>query len=252
MAQHQGDNSGISYFFAGLTLIFKKGIKRYTIVPLIINTIIFIALWWFSLHEVSLLISWVDTHLPSWLTWFSWLIYIIAILALLLFSAYLFTAIALIIASPFYSFLAEKIQKKLTGREVGSKLTFAKLMLIAPRSIAREFKKLLSFLPWVLIIFLCYFIPVINLFTSVLWFVLLCWFNVVQYADYAFDNNEISFPQMKKQLSQQKSLSLGFGFITTVFLMIPFFNILVIPAAIAGTTKMYVDHWHPARLSHVE
>ena len=54
---------------------------------------------------------------------------------------------------------------------------------------------------------------------------------------------------MKVQLSQQKSLTLGFGFIITLMLMIPFFNIFVIPAAIAGTTEMYIDQWHNPRLN---
>ncbi|MBK2126198.1 sulfate transporter CysZ [Fangia hongkongensis] len=240
----QTQNSATHYLFSGFNLIFSKGVKRFTLIPLIMNLILFIAIWYFALNELQLLTTWLDSHLPSWLDWINWLIYLIAIISLFLFSAYLFTAIALIIAAPFYSFLAEKIQCKLTKKAVGAPLTFKGFMLIAPKSIVRESKKLIAFLPWVIVILVCYFIPVINLFTGILWLILLSWFNVIQYADYPFDNNEIPFPMMKRQLIKKRTLSLSFGFITTIFLMIPILNIIVIPAAIAGATKMYVEEFH--------
>ncbi|WP_119342655.1 sulfate transporter CysZ [Facilibium subflavum] len=235
--------AGIDYLLSGFRLIFSKGIKRYTIIPLILNLLIFIGLWWFALHEIAVFTQWLDQHLASWLRWLNWLIYMVGIISMLLFTTYLFTVIALIIASPFYSFLAEKVQFKLTNKAVDIKLSWHKLLLIAPKAVVREISKMLSFLPWVIIILVCYFIPVVNLFTAVYWLILLSWFNVVQYADYAFDNNEIPYPLMKQKLKQKRTLSFGFGFFTTLLLMIPLLNIFVIPAAIAGATKMYVEHW---------
>ncbi|MFZ9035232.1 MAG: sulfate transporter CysZ [Francisellaceae bacterium] len=235
---------GAHYLFNGFRLISERGMKRFVIIPLIINIFVFIALWWYAFYELSILTTWVEGLIPGWLAWLGILIYAIAIVGLLLFTAYAFSTIALIVASPFYGFLAEKIQLKLTNQPVGSTINVTRLLLIAPKAMIRELSKMLSFLPWVILILVCYFIPGLNLITSLMWFVLLSWINVVQYADYAFDNNDISFAIMKKQLGSKKTLSLSFGAITTLLLIVPFLSIIVIPAAIAGSTAMYIDHWH--------
>ena len=45
--------SGIKYFFKGLQLIASPGIRRYVIIPLLINTTIFIAAIWFGFAYIG-------------------------------------------------------------------------------------------------------------------------------------------------------------------------------------------------------
>ena len=67
----------------------------------------------------------------------------------------------------------------------------------------------------------------------------------VQYIDYPADNNKVSWPLMLQWLQAKRWLSLGFGGITYLALMIPFFNLIAMPAAIAGATLLWVDHRKP-------
>lgn len=235
--------TGVYYFLSGFRLIFAKGLKRYTLIPLLLNTLLFLFIWSFALYELHLLVGWLNSHIPSWLHGLSVLIYLIAIIGLLLFSAWFFSLFALILAAPFYAFLCEKVTLELGGKHPDTPLTFKQFLQIAPKALSREIMKMLSFLPWVIAILVYYFIPVLNLFTGVFWLMLLSWFNVIAYVDYPFDNHQISFQNMKHQLRQKPFLSFGFGFTATLFLMVPFFNIFVIPAAIAGATKMYLGEF---------
>jgi CysZ protein len=65
----------------------------------------------------------------------------------------------------------------------------------------------------------------------------------IQYKDYPFDNNKISFTQMKDILKKNKGLSYSFGITVAVFSMIPIVNLVVMPVAICGATALWVDYY---------
>ena len=60
------------------------------------------------------------------------------------------------------------------------------------------------------------------------------------YIDYPADNNKMSWQEMIVWLRQKRWQSLGFGGIVYLALMIPFVNILMMPAAVAGATLFWV------------
>jgi CysZ protein len=65
----------------------------------------------------------------------------------------------------------------------------------------------------------------------------------VEYGAYPMDNHRIRFPQARAALGQRRMLAQGFGAAVMVAMLIPVFNVLVMPAAVAGATAMYVDHF---------
>ena len=50
------------------------------------------------------------------------------------------------------------------------------------------------------------------------------------------------FEQQRTLLKQRSGLALGFGLATLGATMIPLINFLVIPAAVAGATALYVEN----------
>ena len=62
-------------------------------------------------------------------------------------TGYLFTAVALIIASPFNGLLAEKAEELVTGQEVHGPEGLGQALLMVPRGIIRELAKLIYYLP---------------------------------------------------------------------------------------------------------
>lgn len=64
----------------------------------------------------------------------------------------------------------------------------------------------------------------------------------VQYIDYPADNNKVRLEYDVTWLRSKRILSLGFGGITYLALMVPVFNLIAMPAAIAGATLLWVEH----------
>lgn len=113
---------------------------------------------------------------------------------------------------------------------------------MVPRTLAREMRKLGYFLPRALGLLILSLIPGVNIIAAPLWVIFNIWMMAVQYIDYPADNNKVSWTVMLQWLRSQRFLSLGFGGITYLALMVPIFNLIAMPAAIAGATLLWVDH----------
>ena len=106
------------YFFRGLSLIHTKGLKRFVLVPLSINLVLFSFAFYFLLQQVNLLISAIQQYLPSWLHWLEYLLIPLGVMTLVLGLAYSFTMLANFIAAPFNGLLSEKVAAHLSGKTV--------------------------------------------------------------------------------------------------------------------------------------
>jgi len=63
----------------------------------------------------------------------------------------------------------------------------------------------------------------------------------VQYTDYAADNNGISFSELRRRLGGDRINSFGFGLAVYLMMLIPLLNLVLIPAAVAGGTVLWVE-----------
>ncbi len=103
--KHNNFIKGITYLIRGFRLLTKHGIKRFVIIPLIINIILFSTLMGGGFHIVSYLVS----FLPHWLHWLSWLLFPVVFATFSIVLIYTFTIAANIIGAPFNSLLSEKV-----------------------------------------------------------------------------------------------------------------------------------------------
>mgnify|MGYP003635367586 CR=1 FL=1 len=226
------------YFFRGATLMGTKGIKRFVLVPLLINLLMFSLAFYFLLQQVQAMIAAVQHYLPAWLHWLEYLLIPLGILSLIIGLAYSFTMIANFIAAPFNGLLSEKVEAHLTGKPMAD-TNMAGFMRDIPRMFAREWQKLRYSLPRAIVLFvLLLFLPVVG---PVLWFLFTSWLLAIQYIDYPFDNHKIDFNIMRAQLRRQPASSFSFGIMVNIACMIPLFNLFVMPIAVCGATAMWVD-----------
>jgi CysZ protein len=231
---------GFTYLVQGAKLLTQPGLRLFVLLPLLVNIIMLGV-------GLGLLISFVGgwmgqfvDWLPEWLsgiTWFLW-----ALFALLFGMAVFFgfNLLANFVAAPFNGLLAEKVQLHLTGQDIGE-ASFGSIMASIPRSIGREISKLTYYLPRILLLLVLTLIPGINVIAPWLWVLFGAWMMVIQYVDYPMDNNGKSFRKMKRSLSEQRLLHLGFGAGVSVLLMVPIVNFFVMPIAVAGATALYVN-----------
>ncbi|MEI6895332.1 MAG: sulfate transporter CysZ [Colwellia sp.] len=232
--------SGASYFFSGFKLIQQKGIRRFVLIPLFINILFFSFAFYCVYLELSTYITNFMAWLPSWLDWLNVIIWPFAVLTILIIFSFVFSTVANWLAAPFNGLLSEKIEAILRGEE-SPKGDMLDIVKDIPRTLSREWQKLTYYLPRAIGFFiLLWILPV---FGQVIWFLFIAWMMAIQYKDYPFDNHKISFPQMKRVLTQNQRLSYSFGATVAVFSMIPIVNLIVMPVAICGATALWVDYY---------
>ena len=179
--------------------------------------------------------------LPEWLSFLSWILWPLAVILILAIAMYSFSTVANIIASPFNGLLAEKVEEKLTGKEVTGRETFASALASFPRSIWREVQKLSYYLIFALIVLVLSFIPLISPFSGVLWFLLGAWMLSLEYCDYAMDNRGLSFKESKRRIKARRGSTLPFGMMVMAGTMVPIVNLIIMPAAVCGGTILWVE-----------
>jgi CysZ protein len=232
--------SGPQYLGEGLKLVLSPGLRLFVLLPLTINLILFVALVGFAVQQFG---GWVDTFMPSLPDWLGfleyvlWPLFVVLVLLMVFFS---FTMLANIIAAPFNGFLAEKVEVVVRGEDPFPAFSWGELLAMVPRTLGREARKLLYFLPRAIGLLILTFIPVVNLIAAPLWLLFGVWMMAIQYIDYPADNNKMSWPDMLAWLREKRWQSLGFGGITYAALLVPGLNILMMPAAVAGATLFWV------------
>jgi len=232
----------ISYFkglhdcFRGFGLILKPGVRQFVIAPLIINIAAFSAAIYFLIQEIE---NWIQSLLPGWLMWLEWLIWPIIAFTVFLIVFYSFALLANLIAAPFNSLLAARVEASITQTSAATAApeTYWKLIL---RSIGSELKKLSYFIAWLIPLCIITIIPVINIVAPFCWLLYAAWSFALEYTDYPLANHGRYFPEIKQHNRNHRMRSLGFG--TGVFLMtsIPLLNFLAMPVAVAGATHLTV------------
>lgn len=231
-------NQGVDYLMRGFALLKRPEIRPFVLIPLLINILLFSGIIYYSLYEFAYWLDQLAAFVPSWLSFINWILYPIFIVLLLLFIAYTFTLIANIIASPFNALLAEKVEEIASGQKPENPTTF---LASIPKGLKREAQKWLHLIPLALLVLVISFIPAVNFISPVLWFLFGAWMAVIEYADFAMDNNDINFQHSKRRLMQKRWPSLSFGAATLVGTMIPLVNLLVMPAAVCGATLYWLE-----------
>lgn len=245
---------GAGFFLKGFGLILKPKIRRFTLIPLAINILLFTLVVVLGYGYTSDLIAsltnkmelWIE-QLPGWLSWLGaivsslqWIIWPLFVLSTLLLLFFFFSMIANLVAAPFNGYLAEAVEHHLTGDAPVSNNNLAKEALIA---ITHELRKIGYFVLRAIPLLILFIIPVINVVAPVLWLLFSSWMLAVEYLDYPMSNHHIPFKQQRQRHKRRRSLSLGFGAIVAFANSIPILNFIVMPAAVAGATALYCQNY---------
>ena len=210
-----------------------------------INTLIFTVLVWEGIGEFGTLMEWLLPEGGEWWIVFSrvalWVLFAASALLIIFFS---FTMVANLIGAPFNGLLSEKIEKHLTGRPgAQGRVNVSAFIKEIPGSILNEFHKLAYFVVFGGLVLALSLIPVVNIAFPVLWILFVSRMALLEYMSYPMENHGLKFKEVKERLSGNKVQGLGFGLAVMVATMIPLVNFLIMPAAVAGATVMWVEQW---------
>jgi CysZ protein len=238
-----------NYLGQGMTLAKSPGLRLYVVIPMVFNVLVLGGLYWLSVHWIG---DWISGATAGWQFEGDWrflngavrflvnaAVVLVWIVLLGLFAS-TFTLAVQLIAAPFMGFLAEKVDVRITGRPMPEESVLA----MTARTFKRELRKTWYWL-WraVLILFVVlviYFIPVVNVLASAVWFFWSGWLMGMQYIDYAADNRQISFEEMLERLKTRRWLVLTFGSAVLGLTMLPLVNLFIMPVAVIAGALIWV------------
>jgi CysZ protein len=231
---------GADYLFQGFSMLPEPGIRRFVLIPLLVNIFMFSGAIWLLINEFDGWVNYWLNKLPQWLSFLDWILWPLFAVLVLVTVYYGFSIIANLIAAPFNGFLSEKVEKMRSGAVMEDEGWKGMLAMI-PRSLQRELAKIAYYLPRLFLLLIFSFIPIVNVIAPFLWFLFGAWMMAIQYCDYPMDNNKVSFRQMKQLLAKRRLTSLGFGALVQVGMLIPVVNLVVMPAAVIGATLYWTE-----------
>ena len=233
--------TGVHYFLRGLGLITKPGLRRFVVVPLIINILLFIGFIFSLFVGTGWLSEQLQSWLPDWLDWLRFALWPLFFLSAVLIMVFCFSIVGNLISAPFNGLLAEAVENHLTGKAQHTDSGWSSISAEIARSIRSELRKLGYVLKWGIPILILLFVPLINAIASIVWLVFGAWMLAIQYADYPMGNHGLAFPEQRELLAQRRMTSLGFGAVIMISMVIPVVNFVVMPASVAGATAMWVE-----------
>lgn len=230
--------TGPAYLLEGVRLLRKPGLRRFVVMPLLINVLLFGGL-------IGLAYGWVDdssrylvAKLPDWLHWLSYLVIPVFVLTSLVVIFYGFSIVANLIAAPFNGMLAEAVECHLTGRRLEG--DWRQLLRDVLPSILSELRKLLYFALRALPLLVLLLVPLVNVAASVFWVLFSAWMMTVQYMDFPMANHGLFFKDQRARLRKRPLLAWSFGGLVMLATLVPVVNFFVMPAAVAGATALWV------------
>jgi len=233
-------SSPISVFtlpFQGLGLMLSPGIKRFVIMPLLINILIYVGIAWIGITYFD---AFIESFLPedSWLSFLEWLLWPLFAISYLIVMFYSFTILANILAAPFNGLLAEKIEEKLTGKAPPE--VSGSLLKDAIPAMLGELGKLWYFISRAIPILICMLIPGVNIIASFVWILFGFWFLTFEYAEFTLSNHALKAKEQRKLLRSQPLSVLSFGASVSLLMLIPVVGFAVMPASVAGGTLFWI------------
>lgn len=227
--------AGATYLVRGLRVLGQPGIRRYVVAPLLINTGLFALGIYIAVTTIA---GFIDGLLPDWLAWLEWLLWPLLGLVFLVIVFFTFSVLANIVAAPFNSFLAAAIERQQTGRQPQTDISVREEVV---RTLSSEMSKLGYTMVRAVPLLLLMLIPGVNIIVTPVWLLFSAWMQSLQHVDYPMGNHAIVFADQRQLHAQRRWLSLGFGGAVTAATLIPVVNFIVMPAAVAGATLMWVE-----------
>lgn len=227
---------GFRFGLSGLRWLLRPGLRAFVFVPLLLNAVVFAAgTWWlfgFLDRAQEAIVAW----LPDWLDWLAWLIWPLAAVAVLVLVWSMFTMIANLLGSPFNGLLAERVQRAVRPGVAFPQLSMASEVIRAP---VAELRKLAYFLLLAVPVLLIALVPGLNVIAPLAWTAYGCWLLAVEYCDYPLSNLGLRLHEERRLLRGRRWLALGFGAGVMTMTVIPGLNLVAMPSAVIGASRLW-------------
>lgn len=202
-------------------------LRRYLLIPLLINLLLYSGAFVLGYFTVSDLMA---QLIPDWLSWLSWILWPLFVLSFMIVGFFSFTLLANLIAAPYYSQLSAKTWQLISGSPTGTiEQPWDKVFL---GEIKRIGYLLLRLIPMLLL----FLIPGINIVAPILWGIFAAWGLALEFMAYPLENQGMSFPEQKQFLQGSRWGVLSLGGLTGLALSTPIVNLCAGQTAVIAAT----------------
>ncbi len=220
----------VGFLFKGLKLLTSPELRKFIIIPMLINVVLYSAALTLGYLYISDLI---DQFIPGWLHWLSWVLWPLFFISFFIAGFFTFTVLANLLAAPFYGKLSAKTLAMITGSSVAT----AEQPL--PKVLIAETKRIGYLGTRALPLLILSVIPGINVLAPFLWALFGAWGMALEYLAYPLENQGVLFSEQKELAKSIRLGALSFGGLAVLGLTIPVLNIIVAPAAVIGATLYF-------------
>ena len=234
--------SGIQAYFGAFSLISKLKLWKYFAVPMIISVVTAIIIFG-SAYGLSDNIGGFISKIWIW-DWgkdtFSSISNFIGGLIIIVIGLILFKHIIMALSAPFMSPVSEKIEAHFTGNPPHSHrdTTFMQQLW---RGIRINGRNLLMELLLTIPILLLKFIPIVNIFSTVLLFMVQAYYAGIGNMDYTLERH-FQYKESLQFVRKHRGLAIGNGIVFILFLLIPVIGvILVLPLSVTAASTRTVE-----------
>ncbi|WP_418536203.1 EI24 domain-containing protein [Odoribacter laneus] len=252
MSIFEGFFAGIGVYGKAFQILFTRKFFGFLFFPALALVLLFWGGSWLVSFAGDGLAEIVQAKIAEWVEGISWLQWLNSTLGFLvrivLKITYFFLFITfggyivLIIMSPVYSWLSERTEVYLSGKEYPFSLR--QLIWEIFRGILIAFRNMIFQLLFTVFLFFCSFIPVIGLLSPVALFLVSAYFYGFSFVDYAIERKRFNVKQSVRYVNKNVGVVTGVGVIFAFSLMVPWFSIIAcsfvsILSVIAGTVAVH-------------
>ncbi|MEY3808052.1 MAG: sulfate transporter CysZ [Pseudomonadota bacterium] len=220
----------IGFLFKGVKLLTRPELRKFIIIPILINVVLYSAALTLGYFYISDLIA---QFIPGWLHWLSWFLWPLFFISFFIAGFFTFTVLANILAAPFYGQLSAKTLAIVSDEiQEQAEQPLAKVLIAELRRVGYLSSRALPLL-------ILSVIPGVNILAPFLWALFGAWGIALEYLAYPLENRGVLFSEQKDLVNSVRLGALSFGGLTVLGLTVPVLNIIVAPAAVIGAT-LYV------------
>jgi CysZ protein len=241
--------TSISAFPAGVTSVFgaigtvfsNSGLKRYLVLPFIMNILLLGAIIYCSIY---FLYPTIVALLPQGTEWYLAFFRVFAKIFVVLFTiiaaAFIYSIIGMAICAPFIEPISEKIEYLVTGRKDETPFSFLGIFRDISRALKASFSFFIFFILFNFLLLFLNLIPVAgNLIYAVVSFMSVLFFLGFQMFDSVFSRKGFTFWKKMGTLWKIKWASMGIGFGFIIITYIPIVGFLSPVLSAAAATELY-------------
>ena len=233
---------GIKAYFGAFSLISKLKLWKFFVIPMLISFVTAISIFG-SAYALSDNIG--DFISKAWVwDWgketFSTISNFIGGLIIVVIGLILFKHIIMALSAPFMSPVSEKIESHLTGNKAHSHRNTSFIEQLW-RGIRINGRNLIMELLLTIPILLLKFIPIVNIFSTILLFLVQAYYAGFGNMDYTLERH-FKYKESVQFVQKNRGLAIGNGIVFILFLLIPIVGvILVLPLSVTAATLKTVE-----------